>query len=534
MTPNRRRFLGQLGLGAAGAGLVSFTPHAFAAGPDAGQLPLPRSTPEAEGVASGGVLAFLDGIARGKHELHSFMLSRHGRVVSEGWWAPYAPAFNHTMYSMSKSFTSTAVGLAVAEGRLTVEDRVVKFFPKELPDKVSDHLAAMRVKDLLSMATGNEKEPTQAVVKSENWVRTFLAQPIAHAPGSVFMYNSAATYMCSAIVQQVTGQRMLDYLRPRLFDPLGLIWVTWEQCPMGRDTGGWGLSVPTEALAKFGQLYLQKGKWNGQQLLSEKWVAEATSFKIQQPPRGNAKVRPKERDDWQQGYGYQFWRCQHNAFRGDGAFGQFTIVLPEQDAVIAMTAETSNMQGVLDLVWEHLLPALRPQALPADKERQGMLKQTLASLALAMPAGGASSTTAEVVNRKVFQFAANDLGLGSAHFLFNRGTWTVSLRDAQRTHQVAGSWGRWNQRGETALPGTPPRLISGGAPKPGTAHKYSGCAAWTDDSTLEVMLRYYETPHHDSLTFKFNGDQVQLSFLSSLAKMRGAKDSRPVLQGKLG
>ncbi|KAF0174168.1 MAG: beta-lactamase [Limisphaerales bacterium] len=533
MTPNRRRFLGQLSLGAAGAGLVSFTPRAFAA-PDPGQLPLPRSTPEAAGVASGGVLAFLDGIARGKHELHSFMLARHGRVVSEGWWAPYAPAFNHTMYSMSKSFTSTAVGLAVAEGRLTVEDRVVKFFPKELPDKVSDHLAAMRVRDLLSMATGNEKEPTQAVVKSENWVRTFLAQPIAHAPGSVFMYNSAATYMCSAIVQQVTGQRMLDYLRPRLFDPLGLIWVTWEQCPLGRDTGGWGLSVPTEALAKFGQLYLQKGKWNGRQLLSEKWVAEATSFKIQQPPRGNAKSRPKEQDDWQQGYGYQFWRCRHNAFRGDGAFGQFTIVLPEQDAVIAMTAETSNMQGVLDLVWEHLLPAFEAKPLPADKERQEKLKQTLASLALAMPEGKATSPTAERVARKTVRFDANELGLESAHFTLNPGTWAVEFRGGPKRHIVAGSWGRWNSRGETTLPGTPPRLISGGAPKPGTAHKYSGCAAWTGENTLELMLRYYETPHHDSLTFKFNGDQVQLSFLSSLAKMRGAKDSRPLLQGRVG
>ena len=531
MPLNRRHFLGQISLGTAGLGLISCSPRVFAA-PDAGQLPLPRSTPEAEGVASGGVVAFLDGIARGKHELHSFMLARHGRVVAEGWWSPYAAPFNHTLYSMSKSFTSTAVGLAVAEGKLSVDDRVVSFFPKELPEKVSDNLAAMRVKDLLAMASGHEKEPTGAMVASENWVRTFLGAPIAHAPGSVFMYNSGATYMCSAIVQQVTGQRMLQFLTPRLFEPLGITGATWEQCPMRRDTGGWGLSVPTEALAKFGQLYLQKGKWNGRQLVPEQWVAEATSFKIQQPPRGNAKARSKEKDDWQQGYCYQFWRCQHNAFRGDGAFGQFTVVLPEQDAVIAITAETSNMQGVLDLVWEHLLPAFNAGALPADRAGQGTLVKMLASLALPMPAGKSSSPTSQRVAGKQFQFEPNPHGLESMILSLNQDACRLQFRGARSEHSLSAGLGRWI-KGETSLPGTPPRLTPGGAPPPGTPHKVASSAAWADDNTLEVMVRYYETPHHDSLTCHFEADRVQLAFLNSLAKQRGGKDSRAPLQGKL-
>ncbi len=493
---------------------------------------LPRSTPEAEGVAAAGVLAFLDGIARGKHELHSFMLARHGRVVSEGWWTPYAPAFNHTLYSMSKSFTSTAVGFAVTEGKLTVEDRVVSFFPKELPEKVSDLLAAMRVKDLLAMATGNEKEPTQTMIKDPNWVRSFLAQPVAHAPGSVFMYNSAATYMCSAIVQQVTGQRILNYLTPRLFEPLGITGATWEQCPQGRDVGGWGLSVPTEALAKFGQLFLQQGKWNGRQLLPEAWVAEATTFKIQQPVPAKLS-RPREKNDWQQGYGYQFWRSQHGAFRGDGAFGQFTVMLPEQDAVIAMTAETSNMQGVLDLVWEHMLPSCQAQPLPADRTGQGALAKTLASLALAMPTGQATSPTAARIAGKPFQLEANEGGFQSLMFTFEKDRCVLRLRGAKGEHVLAGGFGRW-ERGETNLPGTPPRLITGGAPKPGTAHKVATSVAWTEVNSLELMHRYYETPHHDSVTCRFEGDRVQLSFLNSLAKLRGGKDTRPVLQGRLG
>ena len=147
---------------------------------------------------------------------------------------------------------------------------VISFFPDKLPDKISDNLAALKVKHLLTMSVGNEKEPTHAVVETEDWVRTFLAQSITHEPGTVFLYNSVATYMCSAIVQKLTGQTVIDYLTPRLFAPLGISGMTWETCPRGINTGGWGLSIPTEGLAKFGQLYLQKGRWNGQQILPTK------------------------------------------------------------------------------------------------------------------------------------------------------------------------------------------------------------------------------------------------------------------------
>src|SRR5262249_15164444 len=153
-----------------------------------------------------------------------------------GWWTPYAPELRHTMYSMSKSFTSTAVGLAVAEGRLSVDDKVVSFFPDDLPAQVSDELASLRVKDMLSMAVGHEPDTTRTIVKEENWVRACLAQPCKHAPGSVFLYNSAGTYMCSAIVQKLTGQKIVDYLTPRLFEPLGIRGMTWETCPRGINT----------------------------------------------------------------------------------------------------------------------------------------------------------------------------------------------------------------------------------------------------------------------------------------------------------
>ncbi len=532
MTLNRRAFLSQVGLGTVGVGLLWFAPGCRTAPLTAAGAKLPRSTPEAQGVASAGILSFLDAVQHSNHELHSFMLVHHGRVVAEGWWSPYGPDFNHTMYSLSKSFTSTAVGFAVAEGKLRVDNKVVSFFPNDLPEKVSDNLAVLQVKDLLTMSAGNSPEPTVAMVGQQNWVKAFLASPIPNKPGTRFMYNSAATYMLSAIVQTVTGQKILDYLQPRLFGWLDIDGPTWETCPRGIDVGGWGLSIQTEGLAKFGQLYLQKGAWQGRQLLPAQWVEEATTFKIQQP-LPDKPGRPNDQNDWLQGYCYQFWRCRHNAFRGDGAFGQFMVVMPEQDAVVAITAETKDMQTELDLVWDHLLPAMHERPLPRDRHSEDQLQQRFASLVLPPLPGQASSALASRVTDKVFQLDANDLGLESAAFAFGQDRCVLTFKDNLAAHPIACGSGRWS-RGETALPGTPPRLVSGGAPPKGTKSKVAASGAWTDPNTFEVLLRYYETPHHDTVTCRFDDQSVQISFMNSIAQTSPTpKDKRPVLQGKI-
>ena len=529
---NRRAFLKQAGIGTLGAGVLWFapgcrtSPHRII-----GSGELPRSTPEAEGVSSAGILAFLDAVSRSTHELHSFMLVRHGRVIAEGWWSPYSAQFNHTLYSLSKSFTSTAVGFAVSEGKLHVEDRVVSFFPDELPDKPSDHLAALRVKDLLTMSVGNAKEPTRSMVEQPDWVKAFLAWPIENPPGTQFLYNSAASYMLSAIVQQVTGQRVLDYLQPRLFAPLDIHGATWETCPRGINVGGWGLSIQTEGLAKVGHMYLRKGVWEGRQVLPARWVEEATTFKIQQPAPAKPS-RPNDQNDWLQGYCYQFWRCRHNAFRGDGAFGQFMVVMPEQDAVAVITAESRDLQGELDLVWDHLLPAMTPGPLPRDREAERRLAQTLTSLALPPLQGPTSSLLAERISGKEFTLDKNESAFRSATFTFDSNGTLFTMRDSREQYSIPCGLGRW-QRSETALPGTPPRLISGGAPPTGTPAKVAASGRWADSDTWEMLLRYYETPHHDTVTCRFEGDTVRISFLSSIAQMSATKDSRPTLQGKI-
>jgi len=526
MTANRRTFLKQMGSLTVGSSLGSWA----WAGPAAQGLP--RSTPEAEGVSSSGILAFLDAIAHSKHELHSFMMLRHGRVVAEGWWSPYAAPLKHSMYSMSKSFTATAIGFAVAEGRLGVDDHVATLFPQDLPEPGSENLAVLKVKHLLTMSVGNEHEPTSAVIKEENWVKAFLEQPITHEPGSVFMYNSSASYMLSAIITKITGQTVIDYLTPRLFEPLGITGMTWETCPRGINTGGWGLSIPTEGLAKFGQLYLQKGKWDGEPVLPAQWVREATTFKIQQPDPAKPS-RPAAQNDWLQGYGYQFWRSQHGAFRGDGAFGQYTIVMPRQDAVIVMTGESHDMQGELDLVWQHLMPAIKNKSsLPADADSQTNLNQALKSLTLTPPRGRPSLPSAAHLSGRTFHLDANNLGLTSASFAFqdNACLFTATSEGAQ--HVVTCGMESW-QLDETNFPGTPPRLISGGTPKAQPPSKLAASATWRDEHTLEMTWRYYETPHHDTVTCKFDGDQVSISFLNSIAALGGkTKDTRAPLTGR--
>lgn len=309
---------------------------------------------------------YLDAVKKAGQDLHSIMIVQHGNVVAAQWLSQGKEDEPHILNSVSKTFTATAVGLAISEGKLKLTDKVISFFPDKLPATISENLAAMTVRDLLTMNCGHDVDPSGAVRKKADadWVQEFLAYPVEHKPGTFYTYNSVGTYMLSAIVQKVTGEKVVDYLYPRLFRPLGIVNVRWEESPQGINTGGWGLYLKTEDLAKMGQLFLQKGKWNGQQVLPEEWVKEASAYQVPSLPAGmkpemvkKAKMSAKT-SDWLQGYGYQMWRCRHNTYRADGANGQYILVLPEKDAVIAVTAHIQDMQAELNLIWKYLLPAL--------------------------------------------------------------------------------------------------------------------------------------------------------------------------------
>jgi len=471
---------------------------------------LPRSTPEAEGVSSEGLITFLDSAAVSRHEFHSIMIVRHGNVIAEGWWDPYKPELRHTLYSTSKSFTSTAVGFAVTEKLLTVDDKVISFFPDQLPDTVSPFLAEMSVKDLLTMSAGQSPDPTGTITgSSNNWVASFLALPVLMEPGSEFLYNSMATFMLSAIVQKVTGEKVVDYLQPRLFGPLGIEGQDWEESPEGINSGGWGLRIKTEDMAKFGQLYLQKGMWNGTQIIPAAWIEEATTFKIDQAPDAPPEI--KGNSDWMQGYCYQFWRSRNNAYRADGAFGQFIIVMPEKDAVVAITAESPDMQDEINLVWKYILPAMQDDPLPENIEAAGRLKERLESLALPEPERMPDPAIAALVSGKVFSLEENVQKIKSISLLFQGDTCHLSLAAGDQSYKIPVGRGEW-VTSETDLAG--PNLIR----RPGVvpANKVAASYGWSDESTMELFLRYIESPHHIRITCNFEGDIVVVqSHLSS-------------------
>jgi CubicO group peptidase (beta-lactamase class C family) len=449
---------------------------------------LPRSSPEAQGIASSAVLSFVEAADKQIDSLHSFMLVRHGHVVAEGWWSPYDAESPHSLYSLSKSFTSTAVGMAIAEGKLSLDDEVLKFFPEDAPPQPSANLKAMRVHDLLRMSTGHQTEPPRPPAQS--WTKSFLAHPVPFKPGTHFLYNASATYMLSAIVQKVTGVTVLDYLKPRLFGPLGIEHPTWESSPQGITAGGYGLSIRTEDIAHFGQLSLQKGTWQGKQLVPQAWVEAAT--KLQTSNGSNPK------SDWEQGYGYQFWRCRHGAYRGDGVFGQYCIVLPAQDAVLAITSGLRDMQAVLNLVWDHLLPAMQSSSLAADDTARKQLEQRLKGLSLHPQEGSGSPAN---VSGKKYVFPANEQKLEAIRLESVKPVTLVTRINGVEQRIVCGR-GAW-QKGRAAWGRISEQPVA-------------ASGAWTEDGTFTAKLCFYQTPFTLTVRLAFSGEELRYNAHSNV------------------
>ena len=459
---------------------------------------LSRSTPESQGVSSRAVLELLEDATRQHIELHSVMILRHGTVIAEGWWKPYAPERLHTLFSLSKSFTSSAIGFAVTEGLLTEDGTVVSFFPDDLPLEVSPNLARMRVRDLLSMSSGHADDTLGPQIWRQpgNWVRTILEQPVPFEPGTHFVYNTGATFMLSAIIQKITGQNLLAYLEPRLLQPLGIEGATWESNPDGICFGGFGMNARTEDIAKFGQLYLQKGIWNGRQILPESWIDQATRTHID---NGDHSSDSGLGNDWGMGYGYQFWRCRHDAYRGDGAFGQYCVVMPEQDTVIVMTAGMADMAAGLNLVWDHLLLNMHPETLEENLVDQAELASALAQLEMPM---AKNSSSPNVLFDQEFIVTENPYGLEKFAFKNMTDGIQLSIRDALVTHHLECGFGSWKAN-ETRF--DPVTTFGHDLPR-----KVAGNAAWLEPDLLEVRLCYFETSFSYTMRFKFSGENLQI------------------------
>jgi hypothetical protein len=358
----------------------------------------------------------------------------------------------------------------------------------------------MRIRDLLTMTAGHHDEDIRGFPYGgeADPAKVFLSLPVAHKPGTFFVYNTPASYMLSAIVQKVTGETVLDYLRPRLFDPLGIPHPAWQANRHGVSMGGFGLSIRTEDVARFGQLYLQKGQWHGRQLVPEAWVEAATARQVS---NGSSP-----QSDWEQGYGFQFWRSRHGFYRGDGAHGQFCLVLPQYDTVVAITSGTADMGSVMNHVWNRLVPALGPAALPADAAAHGRLTARLGRLSLPAVHGARSAAAADSVGRRyVFDTAAQSAAasptLAPAEMfeaiVLDRAepdgsaTFTIRMHGTEQSVTAkAGGWAKGTLR------------------TPGGAHPMAASGGWTAPDTYTMKLALTHTPFRNTYRFRFAGEQL--------------------------
>lgn len=518
---DRRTFIKTLGIGSLLIGLPSFL---SACNPGSkenlsiGDTFL-RSTPELQGVSSQAISRFISAAYDSGLEFHSVMILKNSHVIAEAWWSPFAPALKHTLYSLSKSFTSTAVGMTVDDGLISVEDSVISFFPDDLPVEQSDYLKAMKIKDLLTMTTGHADKPMTKMQETTdgNWARVFLSEPIVHEPGSHFLYNTAASYMLSAIVQKVVGMTMHDFLKIRLFEPLRIEGSDWESDPNGINVGGYGLRLKTEDLAKLGQLYLQKGMWNNVQLISAEWVEEATKKQTESQEGDN---------DWAQGYGYQFWRCKPEPgfYRGDGAFGQYCIVIPQYGAVIIATSESKDMQQSMNLIWEHLLPALKgDEEIPDNESDTYELKTQISNLTIPVYHRNKHSDQFDKINANTYTFEPNKSNVESIKFGFSEDSYSVSLKSKEELLTFDCGIEEWkNSHAQMSINSSLFVLPNDKS----LNSKVAATATWENDQTLIIDLKYIEGIHGDRWTCKFEGDKLKITFKNSVSMLQNSEDDR--------
>ena len=457
---------------------------------------LQRSIPEAEGVPSEAVITLFDSLTALPHtDIHSVIVLRHGKVIGEIYPTPFAPEYRHTMYSCSKTFVGAAVGLAIADNRLRLTDRIVSFFPEQLPDSVSENLSNITVRHLLTMTSGITPDWNMRNVCT-NWLSTFLAKPVK-TPGVQFEYDSISTYVLSAIIQKVTGMTLLDYLKLKLFNPMNIKEVAWEISPEGIHTGGWGLHIQSESLAKFGLLLLNQGKWKGKQLLSSSWIKQMTS---------------KQMEAGDEDYGYQMWLCDYpGAVRADGALGQYVLIMPKEDMVVVITECTLiNGRNQRRLVWNKLLSAIKNQALIPGKA-YARLKKKQISYTLPTVQGKKQSPLATAYANRTITLETNRYGWQHLHLLFGPKEVNLKIDDKNGTsHILPFGYKQW-------LTGTinayPPYSITPVGSFNGLEKTFhvAGSYAWLPTDDLQLKVHYVDWISALDITFHFNGNNVTLT-----------------------
>jgi CubicO group peptidase (beta-lactamase class C family) len=469
---------------------------------------LERGEPRESGVNAASVAAFLDDAAAAGLDIHGLMLHRGGRVVAEGWRWPYRADRPRIMHSATKSVLACAIGMALEEGRLRLQDKVISFFPELLSGSVDAKMASMTVEHLLTMRAGHGDETSGSIWRgiATSWTAEFFKIPLVYPPGTTFMYTSAASYMLSAIVTRVTGQTLHDYLKPRFFEPLGIQGEQWDIGPDNVNPGGNGLTMKTADLLKLGVLHAQGGVWGGRRILSAAWVAEATR---------------SHGDD----YGYQWTTSAGGAYAAIGIFMQFVMVFPDHQATLAVVGASQEGSRVYRPVVQRHFPRAFEQPLPASEaqEADARLRSRLVAAGAQPPIAANSSNTAARVSGKTFRMEPNPFGVTAVRFVFENDRCVFHLLDAAGDHSVVCGLRAWLES-HTDVPGAD--LHHGYALQ---AAVVVASAAWTDENTLRMSWIFAETAFQDTVICRFANDGVTVE---RSVNVNSSARSWPQLSGK--
>lgn len=476
---------------------------------------LPRSSPEEQGVPSETIASFFKRVEEKGYDVHGLMMIRHGKVITEHWWAPYAPQYQHAMYSATKTFTGVAIGFAVQEGLLNIEDKVSSFFPELLPETISPQLASLTVKHLLTMSVGHASTSYAGSGKSQ--VRSFLAAPFAHEPGTSFAYNITASHMLSHIITRVSGVTIHEYLKPRLLDPLGIEDVVWEMDNDGINMGNGGSHMKTSDMAKMGLFLINKGKWNGKQLLDPSWIEASVTPHIYQHPERTPEENEKADDDGSQGYGYQIWMGRNNTYRAIGGQNQLIMVVPDYDFVLVCNSSIGDEAGFNKLIYD-MLPSMSDKKLKAAGSSD--LKAEISRYAVRLPFQGKSSTRVTTGTRR-YRMDDNPTGIVSTLFRFDsEGNCYLTFVTASAIHNIPFGLDRW-------LHGMTDRTLSmARTAYPNTmavtpVHT-AGICSWSNPDQLSAFyLSMFNPGSEETFRFTFEGDKLKMEIVAPSGRRPG-------------
>ena len=464
-------------------------------------------SPESLGINSQAVIDFLDHCEKEEVELHSFMLLRHGKVAVECWWDPFNASTPHTMFSLSKSVTATAIGFAIEEGLLALDTNVYGLFPEYAPIFDKKWQDVLTVKHLLTMTSGKK---TSILTNTEkvDWIQSYLKAPFKESPGEKFEYVTDNSFMLAAIIKKVSGESVIDYLEPRLFDPLGIERPFWETNQSGVEAGGWGLYLKTEDQAKITQCYLDDGKWQGKQVVPEFWTKTVGEKHVAETP---GLLR-----DHSAGYGYQFWlNHMPNSYRSDGLFSQFGIVLKDYDACIVTTAGEPLENKTLEAIWTFFPATFSENPLPENPEVLGALRDKTAALKMPLlPDRMRNEELEKKISGRLIKFRLSKMAtvLGAADN-------TISTKKSGSFNNVRLTFEEdcvkffWTEKYDenTIDVGFGGKNLISQARLAGMTYDFASSCSWMDDGSLEVWLRPLQHAQIRKLNFTFDGEHVAMT-----------------------